>query len=953
MPGAILQRRWFLSYHAPDHVLAGQLKDAIERKDDGASVYFAPTAQRSGHRWVPALAEAIAQADVFVLLVTDKGLGRWQEIEYDAAFDRHVNSPDFPVVLILLEGQPAPRLSFLKQLHWIITADPVSEQSVARLIGAVASRGDASPVDLWRYTAPYRGLSAMEEKDADYFFGRERETVEVLNLLAAESGRLPVLLGNSGVGKSSLAQAGVIAALRRQAWPETEGKTHPWPDVFHNSRQWCFLTMRPGAAPIKVLVEAFLESWQFEAGDPMRVKRRNEWAELLLDDNHKTGLADLLDETRRRHEEIGQPAPPGFFLYVDQGEELYVRSEPHERSRFSQLVAQAIGDRRLRALMSIRSDFLGALQGDEPLFSARRQIDVPPLREAQLREVVSRPAALLSARFEPEGLADEIARRMVEESARDAGALPLLSYLLDDMWTAMVKRGDGCLRLPKAAVEIGSVLVDRADAFLAAHPNSEERLRRIFTLRLATVREGEEPTRRRALRSEFTDEEWRRVSELADHPNRLLVTTTLESGETYVEVAHEAIFRRWQKLREWIAAEREFLAWRTGLEVACRAWQATPEKSKHDALLMGAALTQAQTWLAKRAEDLPVTDREFVSRSMERERRTRTTAQRAQALVYSLLVAIIIGLLGVLNQHSLNEEWRWFMVIHPYMVAQVRPHVLAAEAERALKPGDSFKECAKDCPEMVVVPAGAFLMGSPAREQGRYDHEEPEHKVMFARSFAVAKFDVTFDDWDACVAHGDCDPRVSSSYGRGRQPVINVSWDDAQRYAAWLSRMTGKPYRLLSEAEFEYAARGKTQTAYPWGNDIGKNSADCDGCGSRWDDRQPSPVGSFAANRFGLYDMHGNVWQWTEDCAHQSYEGAPRDGSAWIKGGDCSRRVVRGGSWFDGPRDLRSACRRGFATDLRGTILGFRVGRTLFTPCEKHCSVGSSKTALSRQLRGS
>jgi hypothetical protein len=174
----------------------------------------------------------------------------------------------------------------------------------------------------------------------------------------------------------------------------------------------------------------------------------------------------------------------------------------------------------------------------------------------------------------------------------------------------MVQQGDGMLRLPAQAIELGAVLVDRADAFLAAHPGSEDELRRIFTLKLATVREGEEPTRRRAARSEFTDVEWRLVNELADHPNRLLVTATSETGETHAEVAHEAIFKRWDKLRDWIAAEREFLAWRTGLEAARRAWQAAPDRSKPDALLMGFALAQAQSWLAKRPEVLPEADRE-------------------------------------------------------------------------------------------------------------------------------------------------------------------------------------------------------------------------------------------------------------------------------------------------------------------------------------------------------
>ena len=920
-------RRWFLSYHSPDQALAERLKAAIERKDEGAIVFFAPTNLRAGGRWAPALAESIAEATAFVLLATDKGIGRWQEIEYDAAFDKHVNTPDFPVVLMLLEGQAAPRLSFLKQLHWIVTPDPTSEKDVARLIDAVASGSDAKPGQLWRYTSPYRGLSAMEEKDSDYFFGRERETVEVLSVLAAESARLPVLLGNSGVGKSSLAQAGVIAALRRQAWPERAGGG-TWPAAFKHSRGWCFLTLKPGAEPIKALVETFLRTWQYDATDPEWEERQKGWVDRLLDG--RATLRGLLDATERCYEQLFQPKPPAFLLYVDQGEELYVRAEERQRRRFSAVIAQGVADPRLYILMSMRTDFLGELQKDEPLYKVRRQIDVPPLREAELREVVSRPAELLSARFETAELVNIITRRTAEDSVKDVGALPLLSYTLDDMWSAMVKRGDGVLRLPAQSFELGGVLVDRADAFLATHPKSQDELRRIFTLKLATVREGEEPTRRRAPRSEFTDEEWRLVSELADHPNRLLVTATAEGSETYAEVAHEAIFRRWDALREWIAAEREFLAWKTGLEAARRAWQGTSDRSKDDALLMGVALAQAQSWLGKRSEDLPIVDQDFIDQSIKRDSKARGRARRIRALVYVLLVGIIAGLVGWINQSYLKERWNWYAIARPYMVAQVRPYVLSPDAERALKPGNSFRECAKDCPEMIVVPAGDFVMGSPTNEEGRYDNEGPQRKVTIASPLAASKFEVTFDEWDACVAYGDCEPRVSDGgWGRGRQPVINVTWDDAQRYVAWLSKMTGKPYRLLSEAEWEYAARAGTQTAYSWGDKIGKGNANCNGCGSQWDARQTAPVGSFAPNAFGLHDMHGNVWEWVEDCYHDNYDGAPTDGSAWTAGGNCSVRVVRGGSWHDGPQYLRSAYRVGSATADRYDILGFRVGRAL------------------------
>src|SRR5258706_1561830 len=194
-------------------------------------------------------------------------------------------------------------------------------------------------------------------------------------------------------------------------------------------------------------------------------------------------------------------------------------------------------------MMSMRSDSFGNLQNDKPLFKVRQHIDVPPLGEEELREIVSRPAQLLSARFETEGLADIIPRRTAEDAVKDVGALPLLSYTVDDMWKHVIEWGDGVLRLPAQSFELGNVLVDRADTFRASHPNAEDQLRRIFTLKLATVREGEEPTRRRAFRSEFTDEEWRLVTELADHPNRLLVTATPEGSEAYAEVAHEAIFR--------------------------------------------------------------------------------------------------------------------------------------------------------------------------------------------------------------------------------------------------------------------------------------------------------------------------------------------------------------------------------------------------------------------------
>ncbi len=646
--------RWFLSYNSLDLPLVEALEARLRAELPHADIFFAPKTLRAGGYWLPKLAQAIDEAGAFVIIVGANGLGAWQVIEYYEALDKRVKTPDFPVVLILLEGHPAPGLPFLRQVHWIVTADPTSGETLAKLKDAVAGDG-ARPGELWRHTAPYRGLAAMTEADTDFFFGRDRETVNALTAIAAAPDTLAVLIGNSGVGKSSLAQAGVLGALKRQAWPEDAGTTETWPHLFAESRRWCFLKLTPGTDPVNALIEPFLRTWQFDATDPQWEVRRKGWIDALS--SGAATLSGLLDATERRYEELGQPKPAAFFLYIDQGEELYTRSEEGQRHRFSQLIAEAAGDKRLFAMMSLRADFFGALQNDAALFAVHRQINVPPLREKELLEVVSRPAQMLSARFERDQLAVDLARRAAEESAKDAGALPLLSYLLDDMWTEMVARGDGVLRLPPQAMELGGILADRADAFLARHPDARDRLRRLLTLKLATVREDGEPTRRRALRSEFSAEEWRLVTELADHPHRLLVTATPEGGETYVEVAHEAIFRRWAQLREWIAAEREFLVWRSGLEADRRRWEAAPESGHDDALLMGLALTEAQSWLARRAEDLPDTDRQFIEQSMQREAREREDRERERAqrerlrrrMLQVAVVALILvtGLAGV------------------------------------------------------------------------------------------------------------------------------------------------------------------------------------------------------------------------------------------------------------------------------------------------------------------
>ncbi len=242
-------------------------------------------------------------------------------------------------------------------------------------------------------------------------------------------------------------------------------------------------------------------------------------------------------------------------------------------------------------------------------------------------------------------------------------------------------------------------------------------------------------------------------------------------------------------------------------------------------------------------------------------------------------------------------------------------------------PRETFQDC-DECPKMVVIPSGRFTMGSSGAEAGHDDDEEPLHRVRIDYQFAVGVYEVTFAEWYACLDAGGCGNYIPDDWrwGRGNRPVINVNWDDAQSYVRWLSARTGKTYRLLSESEWEYVARAGTETAYSWGDSIGVNRANCVGCGDEWD--KTAPVGSFAANAWGVHDMHGNVEEWVQDCWNENYEGAPTDGSAW-GAEECNRRVVRGGPWYYAPSYLRSASRSSDFSAYRFRGLGFRVARNL------------------------
>ena len=264
---------------------------------------------------------------------------------------------------------------------------------------------------------------------------------------------------------------------------------------------------------------------------------------------------------------------------------------------------------------------------------------------------------------------------------------------------------------------------------------------------------------------------------------------------------------------------------------------------------------------------------------------------------------------------------------------------LSPDAERGLKPSEHFKEC-DNCPEMVVVPGGNFMMGSPGNEPSRTADEGPQQPITFGRSFAVGRSAVTFAEWNTCVAEGGCNAYRPGDYswGGGKRPVINVSWDDAKAYVKWLSQKTGAPYRLLSEAEREYVTRGCTascpSTPFWFGAEISPDRANYDwrysyaGSAKAHPPRRTVATDVAQPNPFGLFQVHGNVREWVEDCWNANLSGVPRNGTARTTG-DCASHVVRGGSWADEPKDLRSAKRTWEMTAERRAEIGFRVARAL------------------------
>jgi formylglycine-generating enzyme required for sulfatase activity len=755
---------------------------------------------------------------------------------------------------------------------------------------------------------PYPGLAYFGPQDSALFFGRNAAIARLEAAVTKQA--LTALVGASGSGKSSVVLAGLAPRLNLRGG-------------------WRFSHFRVGTEPNK---------------DPFLALAR---ALVPLLGEH--GPADQLEEVQKLAGKLAggsvdlsnvmgacRASNPGkrILLIADQFEEMFTLvSDEAIRHRFIDVLLAGFSDCAaggppdICLVLTLRADFYGMALRHRPLADALqgRVENLGPMTRDELRDAIVRPAGAVA--FE-NGLVDTL----LDDVGSRPGSLPLLQFALREMWGRLDKR-----RMTRAIYEaIGGVegaLAQRAQAIfesLTTGSNDAHAVmlfRRLFT-RMVSLGEGAEDTRRIVGREELGPEEWALAQRLAGEDNRLVVTSAPAPGHETAEVVHEALIRNWPTFIEWVNRDRIFQSWLRQLKSRVDDWRKHPDDD--GTLMRGGPLRIAEDWLQRRGEELAEDEWGYIDCSLkhetfEREQRDKLLQRTGQmrALACASLVAIVAGL-----AFATWSNWDYVKLRTKLLVELLFPRTLSAEAVRALKPGDHFKECA-GCPEMVVVPAGAFMMGSPETEKYREDHEGPQHKVTLASAFAVSRFEITFDEWDACVTLGGCTLRPGDQgWGHGRQPVINVGWYDIQPYVAWLRKRTGKPYRLLSEAEWEYAARAGSDRPYSWGDEIGVGNASCRTCGSRWDNDRPAPVGSLAPNAFGLHDMLGNVLEWVEDCYQDNYAGAPADG-ATITSENCNRRVVRGGSFTDPPKCLRSAYRFFAPWENRGVQTGFRIGRTL------------------------
>lgn len=850
----------FISYHSRDRGAVEALARSLAKA--GLKIFLDRWYLIPGQPWPDALERVLGSCRAVVICVGPGEMGEWQKREKNYALERQASTPGFPVIPVLLPGADTAS-GFLAQNMWVDFRAGV-EQPAQLLILVEAIRGTQPELVLTSSVCPYRGLSYFREEDAPFFFGRESAVDTLARTL--EKHNFVALVGASGSGKSSVVRAGLIPKLRLD-------KANPLEAV----------TMVPGDRPLYNLaakLTPLLEPKMTESDLLVEVGKQ---AKALTEGSLQ--IRDIVERIQQRQVE-GQR----FLLFVDQWEELYSLSPESEARRFMDGLLATCDSLKLDVVLTLRGDFVGRALGYRPLIDRLQdaQVLLGPMSQDELKTAIEAPARMVGSVFEP-GLVD----RILDDVGDEPGNLPLLEFVLQRLWEDGA-RHNGQMR-HQAYADMGGLvgaLANTADSVYAGLSDTEQQATQRLLLQLVSPGEGVADTRRRASLTELDESERRIVQRLANQ--RLLVTNLDgDSSVETVEVAHEALIRHWQQLRQWLNRDREFLLWRERLRGAREEWLHTD----HDvsALLQGARLVEAERWLDKKK---PLSDEEqgFIRLSLNARRR------RNALLVSGALIAIIAA------------DFLWW-----YAHEQLTPRMLWlwARTSAGFTPAQ---------PEMVQIESGTFLMGASGADAD--PTEKNQHLVSVPKPFLIGKYEVSFEQYELFARATGRHLPDDNGWGGGGRPVINVSWNDAQAYAHWLSERTGLRYRLPTEAEWEYTARAGTSGAYWWGDSSAGPHAVCADCGNEWDNKSPAPVGSFPANPWGLHDTAGNVWEWVEDCWHDNYTGAPVvSDKPWVDQDKCAMRVIRGGTWSDGGWFMRSSSRLGFMDAYRTTSVGFRIAR--------------------------
>lgn len=913
----------FLSYSRTDKEAAETLRSRLIAA--GFDVFRDQESIRIGDNWLQSLQKAVQGCAAFVLLVGRDGVQqqRWVGAEVEVALSRKLSPHDdrerlpiFPVLLpdAAFDGLPV----FLQQIQSLVW-HPDSELPQG-LLGALQAQASLQTAPPLLKGEPYRGLSYFRREDADRFFGRHEEVLQALRGLGYAEDLTPETAARphsryyrwlqihaaSGAGKSSLVRAGLLPKIEQGLlWRRT------------GYADWNILEpMMPGEKPVEMLAEKLAKAFPQQ--------NMGAWRTQLADPVQPAALAYALRPLL--------PTGTAALLVVDQFEELFTLAEDAERRQFDRLLAAALADPDcpLFLISTIRSDFLDRFEYLPELLrlynTHKSDYLLPTIAEAGLRELIVYPARLAGLQVDA-----DLVEAIVHDARDEPGALPLVESALAELWNDAQARGSQWLSKAYYGQHNGVVgmLAKQADALIGSLGERGRKQALNLLLALTRINEGGRHTRRRLARVDavheagggaqgeqvvqvLAGERARQGGGAVGGPLRLIVTDG-EEGKGFVELVHEMLVRPsgrkdeqgraigyWPTLYDYVFANRDRDYQRQQLQVDAQRWR---ERSRlgHWFGLAGWRDLRVFGKLRPRPDSVE-------GRYLRRSRR--------MAWVQALL---LMGFLGVFAESawwaSENNLPFGYVLIKPlWTVGLYQPQ-----------------------PEMVEIIAPGqevtFVMGCVDGrdnvEGGCSDDEKPAHKVTLNKSFQLGKCEVTFIQYDYYVweqrRHGENVVYLAdSSFGRFSKPVINVSWEEAVAYAEWLKERTGQPYRLPTEAEWEYAARAGMDTAYSWGSAIGEGNANCADSSCKDDYLSAAPVGSFLPNPFGLYDMHGNVYEWCQD-AYGDYPAEllrnpePEGSSGSVL------RVLRGGSWFYPSRYLRSAYRHRSSPINRYDYFGFRV----------------------------